>query len=947
MSGTTSTDQTSTSGAAPGGGGSGNTSVGGSTSGVTGTGGSNLLTGAGSPLPPQYSTGNLGFFTRQTEAVPTAITTGPDGALYVSELNGIPYPAGYSSIYRISDPTAATSYDGTTPSGVPQAYASGFSEVNGLAFNNSTGDMFVLEYNNSNAIYDPTIAPADLPPSTLIQVKPDGTRVTISGPELHLGNYVTVNQQTGDVYVAIDNQGPATATSPGTGEILDYKQDPTTGAWSNTVIASGLNSPRGMAFGPDGNLYVLEQGTGTPVDSPGASTAPVIPFIPGLVSESGGSTASITKVDITNPAGGQQTVLTGLSSFREFDPTTNTNRVISIGMNGLTISPDGTVYIAAGGGLAPDTATAVGPLANELQGVLKVDGLFGSDPSTATVTPEFNSLNYAQTNGPDGATTLYNTESNLNDITTGSDGKLYAVDAARNDVYGLTNGGSTVDSVTVLQKQPPVLTPPQYAAVVAAGGDPTQQYAAEIASPTFKASNSVPDVPGNVPLSSLAAAAAAAGLTGTGTTTGTPGSTTSGTDSSGTTTTTDASGSTVTTDASGNTTTTPPHGEDTTGSGVTGSSTSTTASTASTTALPVLPPGASFAPALPGATDPVSPPVLATNAYSNSYDAFFGNYAPAPSDPLALPTGDSGSYTVSKLVVFGDRLADNGNTAALEKSLGQTPGTSAAPYSTTGNFSDGPQWTTDLAQILGATAPSQQENFAFEDASARALGVPDPFAPDAAKTNLATFAGQIQQFQQQDGSFTSNELVSVTFGGNDISLPSTESPEQGVTDSVNAIISGLGQLADMGAKHFLVSNLADITLAPLFNDPAFQAATGATPAMFQGLVADFNTQLAAGLDTFKSQTGLDVKTLDLHTLFNGISANPSDYGFTNVAQPVLSSAPGVGTTPAYNPAIVGQDPQVEHSTLFLDQYFDPTALGQAIIAQTARSTLTGTPTTTA
>ena len=932
MSGTTSTDQTSTSGAAVGGGGSGSTSVGGSTSGVT---------GAQSTLPPQYSTGNLGFFTRQTEAVPTAITTGPDGALYVSELNGIPYPAGYSSIYRISDPTAATGYDGKTPSGVPQAYASGFSEVNGLAFNNSTGDMFVLEYNNSNAIYDPTIAPADLPPSTLIQVKPDGTRTTISGPELHLGNYVTVNQQTGDVYVAIDNQGPATATSPGTGEILDYKQDPATGAWSNTVIASGLNGPRGMAFGPDGNLYVLEQGTGTPNGAPGSDTAPVIPFIPGLVSERGGATGSITRVDLNNagqPTGSQQTVLTGLSSFREFNPTTGQDRVISIGMNGMTISPDGTVYIAAGGGLAPETATAVGPLANELQGVLKVDGLFGSDPSTATVTPQFNSLTYAQTNGPDGATTLYNTESNLNDITTGSDGKLYAVDAARNDVYGLTNDGSTVDSVTVLQKQPPVLTPPQYSAVVAAGGDPTQQYAAEIASPTFKASNSVPNVPGNVPVASLAAAAAAAGLT----TDGTTGSTTTAPS------TTDTSGTATPTvpDATAGTTTPAPHGEDTTGSGVTGSSTSSTPGVNTSTNLPTLPVGASFAPALPGATDPVSPPVLATNTYSDSYNAFFGNYAPAPSDPLALPTSNGGTYTASKLVVFGDRLSDNGNTAALEKSLNQTPGTSAAPYSTTGNFSDGPQWTTDLAQILGASAPGQQQNFAYESATARDLGVPNAFDPNASKTPLDTFAGQIQQFEKQDGSFSSNDVVSVSFGGNDISLPSTETPEQGVTDSVNAIISGLGQLADLGAKHFLVSNLPDITLAPLFSNPAFLAATGATQAGFQGLVNEFNTQLASGISAFQSQTGLDVKTLDLKTLFDSISANPLNYGFTNATQPVLVSTPNPGTTPAYNPGIVGQDPQVEHGSLFLDPYFDPTALGQAIIAQTARSTLT-TPTVSA
>ena len=61
-------------------------------------------------------------------------------------------------------------------------------------------------------------------------------------------------------------------------------------------------------------------------------------------------------------------------------------------MNGLTIAPDGTAYIAGGGGRAPEPAAAVGSLADQLQGVLKVDGLFGADPSSATVTPEFNSL---------------------------------------------------------------------------------------------------------------------------------------------------------------------------------------------------------------------------------------------------------------------------------------------------------------------------------------------------------------------------------------------------------------------------------------------------------------------------------------------------------------------------------------------------------------------------
>ena len=234
--------------------------------------------------------------------------------------------------------------------------------------------MYVLQYVNAAAIYDPTQNPADLPPSQLIKVAPDGVRTVISGPELKLGNYLLVDKATGDVYVTTNN---ADTTN---GLVLQYHTDPTTGAVTESTVASGLLNPRGMAFGPDGNLYVLETGAGEPSNAPGAASAPVIPFIPGLVSERGGYTGGIVKVDITSPAGGQQQVLTGLASFREFNPTTGADRVISEGQNGLTITPDGTVFIAAGGGLDPITAQSIGPISNELSGVLKVTGLFGARP---------------------------------------------------------------------------------------------------------------------------------------------------------------------------------------------------------------------------------------------------------------------------------------------------------------------------------------------------------------------------------------------------------------------------------------------------------------------------------------------------------------------------------------------------------------------------------------
>ena len=105
-------------------------------------------------LPAQYSSGNAGFFNRQNESVPTAVTVGPDGALYASELSALPYPEGYARVIRVSNPDGDASYDGETPGGTNQIYASGFEQINGLTFDED-GALYVLEYVNGSTIYDP------------------------------------------------------------------------------------------------------------------------------------------------------------------------------------------------------------------------------------------------------------------------------------------------------------------------------------------------------------------------------------------------------------------------------------------------------------------------------------------------------------------------------------------------------------------------------------------------------------------------------------------------------------------------------------------------------------------------------------------------------------------------------------------------------------------------
>ena len=74
-----------------------------------------------------------------------------------------------------------------------------------------------------------------------------------------------------------------------------------------TVYASGLESPRGLKFGPDGDLYVAEAGTGGTVSTVGSCAqvpAPIGPYL-------GGSTGRISKLD---KSGNRTTVASGFPS---------------------------------------------------------------------------------------------------------------------------------------------------------------------------------------------------------------------------------------------------------------------------------------------------------------------------------------------------------------------------------------------------------------------------------------------------------------------------------------------------------------------------------------------------------------------------------------------------------------------------------------------------------
>lgn len=87
--------------------------------------------------------------------MPTSVTVGPDGALYVGLLRGVPSDPGTADIYRV------------VPGHQPQVWAGGLTSVTSIAFDRQ-GRLLATEYNLGGLLSPPTV------PGALVRISDNG-----------------------------------------------------------------------------------------------------------------------------------------------------------------------------------------------------------------------------------------------------------------------------------------------------------------------------------------------------------------------------------------------------------------------------------------------------------------------------------------------------------------------------------------------------------------------------------------------------------------------------------------------------------------------------------------------------------------------------------------------------------------------------------------------------
>jgi len=252
----------------------------------------------------------------------------------------------------------------------------------------------------------------------------------------------------------------------------------------------------------------------------------------------------------------------------------------------------------------------------------------------------------------------------------------------------------------------------------------------------------------------------------------------------------------------------------------------------------------------------------------------------------------------SSMFVFGDSLSDGGNAFLRTGGLYPPP-----PYAQ--RISNGPVAVEYLAALLGIPlTPSLAGGTNYAVGGAATTQVPIPGGGGATTDNYATieypavaplFEGtgieaQVAAFAAAPPAFDPATALFVVWGGpNDLFInPSAAT----VSAAVSAMLSHVVGLYGIGARNFLVPNMADLALAPFASALPPEERAG-----LHELSLGYNAGLAGALGSLALLPAINITPFNTFGFHNAIVANPAAYGLTNVTDPCFDPMLGLCGSP--------------------------------------------------
>jgi phospholipase/lecithinase/hemolysin len=287
---------------------------------------------------------------------------------------------------------------------------------------------------------------------------------------------------------------------------------------------------------------------------------------------------------------------------------------------------------------------------------------------------------------------------------------------------------------------------------------------------------------------------------------------------------------------------------------------------------------------------------------------------------LAMTAGNaSAASPFSAIYAFGDSLSDVGNVyLATNLATGGERPEPGAPY-VGGQFSNGPVWVQDLAEMMGlpALTPSllNGTDFAWGGATAGAGAAAVPSLLD-----------QVGMFLSGKSRAPSNALYTISIGANDLfDILSGSAQPRDLSQIAGDVAKAAQALELAGARRLMLFGVPNLGLTPMI----LTAGMRNLQTEASSLTRQFNEAVLG--DIAAEAPRLAVYHIDAYGLSTDVIGDPGRFGFANVTDPCwtgeIAGYPGGGS-------LCSELKAVQNRYLFWDSAH-PTQAAHRLVAEAA------------